>query len=425
MGVPSSSPSGDECEVFLLADSRVTDIDATARPDGMESTFYSGFIPWLLFFRRVFPEYCWDNPNSRASLIIDDPLLQPRYGFLQYEQLLREMELHGFRTTIAHIPWNYRRIDTATVAMLKTHGDRISFCIHGCDHTGAEFGTRNVSELREKARTALEWSGRLQERTGLAIDPIMIFPQGVFSRAAIPVLKQEGYQSAVCTNLFSVDWSDGEIRIADLLDVAMTRYSGFPIFGRRYPRDVFPLAMDLFLGKPAFIAQHHDDFRDGYSNITSFLDRLNGLQPRVLWMSIDEAISNSALFKKQGPNKISVKLYCDRFVLRNPRSEKVTYSFSRRIDPNEPHQRPARERFRLDYQVRDDTLQFEVEVGARETAVLTTLRPNPAKTRIKRKLSHETKVAARRFLSEFRDNYLARNERLLRLSKDLKHLLPI
>jgi hypothetical protein len=101
-----------------------------------------------------------------------------------------------------------------------------------------------------------------------------------------------------------------------------------------------------------------------------------------------------ALFKKQGPKKIGVKLYSDRFVLRNPLSEKVTYSFSRRIDPNEPQQRPAREGSRLDYRVRGDTLQFEVEVGARETAVLTTLRPTAAKTRIKRKLSRETKVAA-------------------------------
>jgi hypothetical protein len=47
----------------------------------------------------------------------------------------------------------------------------------------------------------------------------------------------------------------------DLLDVAVTRYGGFPLFGRRYPRSLLPFALDLFMGKPALIAEHHEYFR--------------------------------------------------------------------------------------------------------------------------------------------------------------------
>ncbi len=41
-----------------------------------------------------------------ACLIIDDPLLIPRYGKLNFAKLLREMNEHNFFTEIAFIPWN-------------------------------------------------------------------------------------------------------------------------------------------------------------------------------------------------------------------------------------------------------------------------------------------------------------------------------
>jgi len=50
------------------------------------------------------------NNNSRetlACLVIDDPLLKPRYGRLDYKNLLEEMKEHSFFTEIAFIPWNY------------------------------------------------------------------------------------------------------------------------------------------------------------------------------------------------------------------------------------------------------------------------------------------------------------------------------
>jgi hypothetical protein len=47
----------------------------------------------------------------------------------------------------------------------------------------------------------------------------------------------------------------------------------------------------------------------------------------------------------------------------------------------------------------------------------------PGSTALHWSLAYRTKVAARRYLSEFRDNYLARNEWLLSVSKRVKRRL--
>ena len=68
--------------------------------------------------------------------IVDDPYLKKRYGFIQYATLMRELEGMCGALTVAFIPYNRRRSDRHTVALLHAHSDRFSIAVHGCDHTG-------------------------------------------------------------------------------------------------------------------------------------------------------------------------------------------------------------------------------------------------------------------------------------------------
>jgi hypothetical protein len=43
---------------------------------------------------------------------------------------------------------------------------------------------------------------------------------------------------------------------------------------RRYPVSIFPLAFDLFVGKPALLVEHHGFFRNGCRPMTDFVRRL-------------------------------------------------------------------------------------------------------------------------------------------------------
>src|SRR5262252_284044 len=93
------------------------------------------------------------------------------------------------------------------------------------------------------------------EINGVPFDDVMVFPQGLFSTGAMAALKAAGYLAAVNSDLCPSNGS-GTLTLRDVLEVAVTRFSGFPLFGRRYPRELAEFALDLFVGKPALAVEH-------------------------------------------------------------------------------------------------------------------------------------------------------------------------
>ena len=92
-----------------------------------------------LFTQVTFPS-SWVAPERSASLIIDDPLLRPTYGFVDYRELLSLMQRYKFSTNIAFIPWNWRRSDPSITRLFRENPEYYSLSVHGCAHTQAEFG---------------------------------------------------------------------------------------------------------------------------------------------------------------------------------------------------------------------------------------------------------------------------------------------
>jgi hypothetical protein len=220
-----------------------------------------------------------------ACLIIDDPLLKPRYGCLEYAKLLREMKEHGFFTEIAFIPWNYRRSDPKTVRLFAENSSHFAICPHGCNHLRDEFGHGSYQELRALSSTALWRMEEHKRRTGLPFDPVFVFPQGRFSSLAMQALKDQGFFAAFNSTLRA---TDGEEPPASERERAATPfYSGLPLFLRRYPRDRHHIAMDMASDRPILIVEHHGAFRSGYQSITDLVDWINSFGG-VRWTSLLE-----------------------------------------------------------------------------------------------------------------------------------------
>jgi peptidoglycan/xylan/chitin deacetylase (PgdA/CDA1 family) len=402
------------CEVFLLASDRIIHTDAPAETGDPRSELYPALLPALFFLRHAFGEYCWDNPRPRAVLTVDDPPLQPQYGFFSYERLLKEMRRQEFASTIAFIPWNYRRIAPRTVELVRAHADKLSICIHGCDHTGGEFATDDEAMLRCKARIARARVRQLEEASGLACDPIMVFPQGGFSRAALRALKAERYLAAVNTSVFPSDWRAGELTIGDLLDIAVTRYEGFPVFGRRYPRTVVGFALDLYLGKPAVIVEHHGFFRNGYRTICELVDQINALEPRVSWQPLARTLCESALYRRTGQSAAEVKCYTDQVIVSNPYGRRMTFKLSRSAGVTGSVESVLQDGAPLDYRLNGGAVESWMELGPEAESLVTFVNsPSCAESATSFGFGYGARVALRRYLSEFRDNYLARSEGLL------------
>lgn len=191
--------------VFFCTNPEIIDVDAVI-PDGnfdVRNHFLSA-VPAVAYLKWAFPATCWSTPEINACLVIDDPVLKPDYGLLNFEQLLAAMRSHNFSTSIAFIPWNWRRSVAKVVRLFKDNPSRYSLSIHGCDHTGSEFGIQRTDSLTWKAKQALQRMGRLESLAGIPFDRVMVFPQGKFSDAAMGVLKRVNYTAAVNTEIVSV-----------------------------------------------------------------------------------------------------------------------------------------------------------------------------------------------------------------------------
>jgi len=259
--------------------------------------------------------------ESLACLIIDDPLLRPRYGCLDYAKLLEKMKIHHFFTEIAFIPYNYKRSYPETVRLFANNPEYFSICIHGCDHTGNEFGGSNHKLLTDLAAIALWRMEQHKRLTGLPYDPVIVFPQGRFSSTAMMALKDIGIFAAFNSTIQAVDGK--EPAPTEYQKPATLIYHGVPLFLRRYPREKTYIAEDLALGRPIIIVEHHHAFRDGYDAITRSVDWINSLG-NIRWTSLLN-IAEHYLGKKysnisadtqvyQAPNKISAKASLRRVV---------------------------------------------------------------------------------------------------------------
>jgi hypothetical protein len=253
-----------------------------------------------------------ENPRETlACLIIDDPLLRPKYGCLNYEKLLEEMKVHDFFTEIAFIPWNYRRSDAKTVRLLADNADYYAICVHGCNHIGNEFGGENYRELSDLASTALWRMEQHKTLTDLPYDPVIVFPQGRFSSLSMQTLKDHGYFAAFNSTIRATDRE--EPPAIEYQRPFTTIYHDFPLFLRRYPKHKIQFVQDITAGRPIIIVEHHGAFRNGYKTMTDLVDWVNSLG-NIRWTSLLH-IAEHYLGKKAAATEQSIMRPPSRMLL--------------------------------------------------------------------------------------------------------------
>jgi hypothetical protein len=322
----------------------------------------------MMILRGALTNRVWHNSNPRACFIIDDPLLRnERYGFLEYRRLLESMRRRNFSMSIAFIPWNYRRSRADVTTLLSSGNEALGLCVHGCDHTRGEFAVRDDSWLRAKAQQALERMEIHRRVFGVPFDDVMVFPQGLFSAEALTALKASGYLAAVNSDVFP-STEPASLRLRELLDVAITRYDGFPLFGRRYPRDLAEFAFDLFVGKPALIVEHHQYFRNGYLALESFVEQINKLDERIEWSTLGTICSRASLTRVLVDGDVKVRFYTSRFSLTNRDRVAHKYCLVRQQQAAEPARAVTIEGRPWHAQREDGDSWFRLRLNPGETA---------------------------------------------------------
>jgi hypothetical protein len=411
-------------EVFFLATPSLANLAATW--DGKPLIqYFSRLIPVAMVVRHLFGDQCWRPNQSHATLIIDDPLLQTDYGFLNYEDVLRSMDAHNFHTSIAFIPHNFRRNSPGITRMFRKRADRYSICYHGNDHTGAEFAASDTDLLNGMLRVAEARMDAYHKTTGLECDKVMVFPQGNFSSTAMKVLRARNFYAAVNTGAFPRG-ETAALSLADVLQPAILSYGGFPLFLRKYVRKITSqdIAFDLFFGKPLFVVEHHDIFKDPEA-LAELVNRVNALVPEIQWSSLRTAIENSWLARRGASGEIDVRVFSKTSRISNSSVALQRYAV-------EWPERGAAdiEKIELDGAIcnyvrgDDGGVRFPLTLAPGESRLVSVVHENKfgisdANTRF----GWAAKAFMRRRLSEMRDNHLSRNPQILSLAKFLQKRL--
>jgi hypothetical protein len=322
--------------VFISTSKEVIDLEAglTSQNFDVRDHLLSA-VPLVLYIKWAFAQTCWSAPETNACLVIDDPVLKSTHGFVDFQELLILMKRHRFSTNVAFIPWNWRRSAPEVARLFRENPESYSVSVHGCDHTQAEFGGSDRRHLYWKTQQALERMNRHTSITGIRHDRVMVFPQGIFSEAAMSALKHTELIAAVNNDVICASPNRCAITISDVWDIAVMRYSNFPIFTRRYPWEgVENFAFDALLGKPVIIIIHHDYCSDNCRRLVDFIDRLNALKCRLTWRSLGDVARRSCRQRELSPDSVDVEMYGTELRLENRSEQPKRFLIKRReCDP--------------------------------------------------------------------------------------------
>jgi hypothetical protein len=410
--------------LFFAACGQLGDPDEETPSEAGLLPWFSRLAPLMIFLRSALGDRLWHNDSPRACFIIDDPLLKRRYGFLKYSRLLETAGKEKFCACIAFIPWNYRRSNKEIVKMFSSSSASLSLCIHGCDHTRGEFAATSRELLRDKARLALDRMNTHSELYGLPFDDVMVFPQGLFSSEALKALEDCGYLAAVNTTLRPSDETP-VLTLGELMDVAVTKFGGAPLFARHYPREVAEFAFDLFLGKPALFVEHHGYFRNGYAELASFIQSINKLEEGLEWRNLATICSRASLRKTMPNGEVHLRFYTNRFCVTNGGIRPQVYNLERRWAVQRPAPKVTLNCRPWSGELKDCllTMTFSLEPGeSADIRIAFEATEKPAGQAWRPTNAHNTRVLVRRMLSEFRDDHVETNSLLRKLLANVRNL---
>jgi hypothetical protein len=292
--------------------------------------------------------------------------------------------------------------------LFRENPESYSISVHGCDHTRAEFGSPDRQRLYWKAQQALKRMNRHESITGIRHDRVMVFPQGIFSEAATSALKHTDLIAAVNNDVICAGHHPRPVTISDVWDIAVMRYSNFPIFTRRYPWEgVENFAFDALLGKPLIMIIHHDYCSDHCRRLVDFVGRVNALECRLTWRSLADVVRRSYRQREVSSGAVDLEMYATQLRLENQSPRRKRYLIQRHESEPSTIKEIRAGSQNVAWSSTNGQVVFEIELNPSEnTTISVRFHDLPGNGRHLDTLSYRAKTMLRRYLCEVRDNYI-------------------
>lgn len=299
-------------------------------------------VPLFIFLRNSCDESCWHRTQDYANLTIDDPWLTEPYGALSFVDVLKEMQARRFHTTIAYIPWNYDRSERNMITLFRNNPAYYSICYHGNNHDHREFDNyadpgngikgKTLADHDSLIQQALARMATFTQLTGLAVDPVFVFPHGISPQHTLCLLKKYHFLSTA--NYGHVPRGEKKPKNPFFWLNVTANYCGFPSLNRYYPdeRTSFDMAIDLFLDNPLLFFHHQELFYAGADAFNNTAKMVNDIQPKVVWAGLGHISEHLYSVKKRADGAWDVQMMSNKVTLHNEKENHAVY-FLQKFEP--------------------------------------------------------------------------------------------
>ncbi len=319
------------------------------------SNRFSQVLPPMMTLRYALGNSAWHSVYHFANLTIDDPALIEPFESMSYSELLQQMFVHNFHTTIAFPPIHYKSSKSSVIHLFISNPDRFSLVQHGNNQDGYEF-YKYVAEpgdlypansLAMQEADIQEGLSRLQKHqlnTRIPYGKIMVFPYGISPEPTLVLLKKYNYLATVNAQKLPLGVEEEPARWDFDMYQANMDFGNFPTLSRRHPGtyepfvpDINLILYDLFIGKPALFYSHANEiFETGIATFNIVADEMNQVQGGVQWQSLDHIIKRLYLEKTNSDGSVNVKMYTNNLILENQNENETVYHIYKEETLNVP-----------------------------------------------------------------------------------------
>jgi hypothetical protein len=240
------------------------------------------------------------------------------------------MEQHNFHTTIAFIPWNYDRNQAQTVALVRSHPERFSICIHGNDHDHKEFEDLESKPLQIQVgdlKQSLARMAKFQALTGIPYDNVFVFPHSIGTEGVLKELKTYNFLATINSTNIPMDGKRPSGLLFPLRPVTLS-FADFASISRYTAGMTNPnsfLGINEFLDNPVFFYTHHDFFATGIGAFDGMADAVNKSEPDTRWRSAGEIVKHLYLIRLREDANYDVLAFSNSVELENPSTRDLVF----------------------------------------------------------------------------------------------------
>jgi len=399
---------------FFMAGCFLDNLSATVSSDEEADFYLMTITPILLFLQNYLHEFTWHSFLSMGCFIIDDALLKPNYGFLNYKELAESISSLG-SVSISFIPWNYNRTDHNCAKIFRSNFPSLSINIHGCDHTWGEFDCLDLESAHNLVKEVEKRMTMHNRNYNIPCDNVIVFPQNMFSLPAIKALSESSIIAAISTTHFPAN-NKTMIKATDLT-MPVFIINGFPLFKRRLPDQSIGIALDRLLDRPAFYEEHHAYFMNGYNKIIElFKEKSN-----TLWTNPESIITKYFQTKTNNEGIVSVRFFSSNFTYNHKKQSGTVFFETKAVGtfPKSVHLNGKE----IVFKYSDKTVSFSSFVMQDcEILISITKQTNLITGKYSKNFKQRLYIRQRRYFSEFRDNYISKYKPISNLYEFIRNL---